>query len=128
MRRTGRRTCLAWVFLVWVQVVLGWGAAPLPPAAAQVGSERITAYDVDIRVEPSGSMVVTETIDYDFGSARRHGILRDVPVRLDHDSRQERIYPLRVLSVEGSPGTPDRYETEGAGRYKRIRIGDPDER
>ena len=96
------------------------------PAAAQPGRERITAYDVDIRVEAPGSILVTETIDYDFASNERHGIYRDVPVRLGWDSRYERIYPLKVLSVEGSPGTPDEYKTETAGNYKRIRIGDPD--
>ncbi len=95
-------------------------------AGAQAGSERITAYDVDIRIEATGSIVVTETIDYDFASTDRHGIYRDVPVRLDYDSRYERIYPLEVLSVEGSAGTPDEYETETAGSKKRIRIGDPD--
>jgi uncharacterized protein (TIGR04222 family) len=96
------------------------------PAGAQIGTERITAYDVDIRVEPTGSMLVTETVDYDFGSNRRHGIYRDVPVRLTYDSRYDRIYPLKVVSVDGSPGTPAQYKTENAGNYKRIRIGDPD--
>jgi hypothetical protein len=99
----------------------------LPEAlAAQAATERITAYDVAIRVEASGSIVVTETIDYDFASNERHGILREIPVRLGYNSRYERIYPLDVLSVEGSPGTPDEYKTEAAGNDKRIRIGDPD--
>ena len=96
------------------------------PAGAQGQGERITAYDVDIRVEPSGSLLITEVIDYDFASNSRHGILRDIPVRLDYDSRYERTYPLDVVSVEGSPGTPDQYERETAGNYARLRIGDPD--
>ncbi|MDQ4068561.1 MAG: DUF2207 domain-containing protein [Actinomycetota bacterium] len=94
--------------------------------AAQGGRERITAYDVEIVVEASGSMVITETIDYDFGADDRHGIYRKLPVRLRYDGRYDRIYPLKVLSVEGSPGTPDQYKTETAGNYKGIRIGDPD--
>jgi len=57
-------------------------------------------------------MLVTENIDYDFASNRRHGIFREIPVRLDYDSRYERIYPLEVISVEGSEGTPDEYEKE----------------
>ncbi len=96
------------------------------PAGAQAGRERITAYDVDIEVESTGSMVVTETIDYDFGSARRHGIYRQVPVRLGYDKRYERLYSLKVMSVVGSGRTPAQYKTEDAGRYERIRIGDPD--
>ena len=100
------------------------GAAP---ARAQAGAERIASYDVDIRVEANGSMLVTEVIDYDFGASQRHGILRDVPVRLRHDGRYDRVYPLDVLSVEASQGTPDEFEEETVGRYRRIKIGDPDE-
>jgi uncharacterized membrane protein YgcG len=96
------------------------------PAGAQGQGERITAYDVDIRVEPSGSLLITEVIDYDFAANSRHGILREIPVRLDYDSRYERTYPLDVVSVEGSRGTPDQYERETAGNYARLRIGDPD--
>jgi uncharacterized membrane protein YgcG len=96
------------------------------PAGAQGQGERITAYDVDIRVEPSGSLLITEVIDYDFAANSRHGILREIPVRLDYDSRYERTYSLDVVSVEGSPGTPDQYERETAGNYARLRIGDPD--
>ena len=95
-------------------------------AGAQAGTERITGYDVDIDVEATGSIAVTETIDYDFASNDRHGIYRDVPVRLEWNERYERVYPLKVLSVEGSEGTPDEYKTETAGNKKRIRIGDPD--
>ncbi len=107
-------------------VLLGVGGAGAGPARAQVGSERIAAYDVDIKVEPSGSMVVTETIDYDFGFLQRHGIFREIPVRFDYDDRYERIYPLKVLSVDGSPGTPDGYKQESIGRKTRLKIGDPD--
>ena len=121
-RRRGRRAAAAALVLVtWVLLVAG-----AAPAGAQVRSERITAYDVEIRVEATGSMLVTETIDYDFASNERHGIYRDVPVRLRYDSRYDRIFPLKVLSVQGSPGTPDEYKTETTGNYKRIRVGDPD--
>jgi len=95
------------------------------PASAQVLGERIDRYDVDIEIGPTGSMLVTETIDYDFGSTQHHGIDRLIPVRLDYNSRYERIYPLHVVSVDAAPGTPAQYKTETAGREERIRIGDP---
>ena len=104
-------------------IVLGVSAGP---AAAQAGSERITAYNVEIQVEATGSMLVTETIDYDFASNSRHGIFREIPVRTGYDSRYERTFPLKVISVAGSEGTPDEYESETAGNYKRLKIGDPD--
>jgi uncharacterized protein (TIGR04222 family) len=96
------------------------------PANAQAGRERITNYDVAIVVELSGAIHITETIDYDFGSSDRHGIYRDVPVRLRYDDRYDRVYPLDVISIETSEDTPGQYQTETAGNYKRIRIGDPD--
>jgi hypothetical protein len=92
--------------------------------ATQVGGERITTYDVAIAVEPTGSIMVTETIDYDFGSNAHHGIFRTIPVRFHYDSRYDRVYPLHILSVDASPGTPHGYKLENAGNDKGVRIGD----
>ncbi len=71
-------------------------------------------------------MVITETIDYDFVASPHHGIERRIPVRLDYDNRYERVFPLDLISVTGSPGTPAQYKTTSAGRYETVRIGDPD--
>ncbi|MGH2773753.1 MAG: DUF2207 domain-containing protein [Actinomycetota bacterium] len=103
--------------LVLLIVVLG------APALAQQG-ETIHSYKVDIAVERSGEMVVTEAIDYDFGANQRHGIYRDIPDRLRYDDTFDRIYPIDVLSVESS--APDDFKIERAENLFRIRIGDPD--
>lgn len=114
--------------LVGLALGIAGAAGPSPAAAAaQFGNERITGYDVTIIVEPSGVLSVTEVIDYDFGAANRHGIFRNIPVRLHYDDRNDRVYPLKVLSVEGSLGTPDQYEVDDVGGDKQIKIGDPDE-
>lgn len=106
--------------------VLAVALAPVGTAAAQ-SPERILRYAVEITIEQDASIVVTETIDYDFGSSERHGIFRDIPTRLRYDDTNDRIYQLEVLSVSGSPGTPVQYVTEDAeGGTTRIRIGDPD--
>lgn len=90
-------------------------------------AERITSYEVDIRIEVTGDLLIEERIAYDFGSTLRHGIFRDIPVRLHFDDRYDRIYRLDVLDVNASPGTPDEYRLEDApGGTRRIRIGDPD--
>jgi uncharacterized protein (TIGR04222 family) len=108
-------------------VVLGTTLAPgAAGARSQSGPERITAYDVTIIVEPSGDLSITEVIDYDFGASERHGIFRNIPVRLHYDDRYDRVYPLTVRSVEGSPGTPDQYEVNDDGADKVLKIGDPD--
>ena len=98
------------------------------PAAAG-SSERITDYRSEVTIETDGTIEVHETIDYDFGAVPHHGIYRDVPVRTDQSGKEgyDRVYPLDVVSVSGSPGTPAQYTVEDEGDATRIKIGDPDE-
>ncbi len=106
-------------------------------AAAVVGSattasagstEKINNYDVDITIQPSGSIVVREIIDYDFGVVPHHGIFRDIPARVDYPPKadHDRVYPIDVISVKTSEGTPGDYSVETDGNNERIKIGDPD--
>jgi uncharacterized membrane protein YgcG len=95
------------------------------PASAQT-SERILSYQVAIDVERSGSLAVTERIDYDFGSTPHHGIYRDVPSRLHYDDTYDRIYPIHVVSVAATGGASADYTLQDEGGTLRIRIGDPD--
>jgi uncharacterized membrane protein YgcG len=101
-------------------------AVPAAPARAQA-TEQILDYAVDLRLEAGGTLLASERIAYDFGTEQRHGILRDLPVRYRYDDRYDRVYPVHVLRVSGSPGTPDQYKVEDAGASLRIRIGDPDQ-
>ncbi len=95
-------------------------------AFAQAADERITAYHISIDIQREGWIVVTERIAYDFGSSQHHGIIRNIPARFRYDDRSDRVYPLRVLSVVGSPGTPDQYEVIKSGSDVQIKVGDPD--
>lgn len=101
-------------------------AAPSHPAAAQGSEERIREYRVELRIEEDGDLDVREVIAYDFGAQERHGILRTIPVRLRYDDRHDRLYPVEIVSVEGSPGAPDEYRVERGGGDLTLRIGDPD--
>jgi uncharacterized membrane protein YgcG len=124
---TLRRRLAAAVVLVVVLLAAGTGASE--PALAQRWLERITDYEVELVVEEDGELLVEETIDYDFGSADRHGIFREIPVRESYDDVREgydRILPLEVLSVSGSPGTPTDYAVTHTDDNIRLRIGDPD--
>jgi hypothetical protein len=96
------------------------------PAHAQSG-ERIVDYGVVITIETDGSLTIVESIDYDFGAASRHGILRDIPTRLRFDDTYDRVYPIEVVDVRASEGTPAAYEVESVeGGLTRIRVGDAD--
>jgi uncharacterized protein (TIGR04222 family) len=105
-------------------VVLGAAA----PASAQGFGERISSYDIDLSIEDDGDLLVQETIEYDFGGAARRGIERFIPVRFPYepDDRYERVYPIDVLDVETSAGTPGQTQTSTASNNLVIRIGDPD--
>jgi uncharacterized protein (TIGR04222 family) len=96
-------------------------------ARPAVAAERISSYDVQLQIQPSGDLQVIETIAYDFGSTPHHGIYRDVPTRLRYDDRYDRLYPLRVDGVSAQPGGQVPYTVEDAGGgMTRIKIGDPD--
>ena len=75
--------------------------------------ESITAYNANVQIEQSGSIVVHEAIAYDFGVVPKHGIFRDIPVRFDYPRKTatDRVYPLDVVSVTASKGTPAQYTT-----------------
>ena len=90
--------------------VLGVLAVP-GTARAQ---ELISSFDVQIEVAPDGAMTVTETIAYDFGSASRHGIFRDIPTALRYDDTFDRVYPLEVVSVTATGGASDDVEVADA--------------
>src|SRR6266550_3296996 len=63
--------------------------------------EHIDNYDVTMTLRQTGVLVVHETIDYNFGSSSRHGIIRDIPVREVYgtDGKYDRLYRVSVNSV-----------------------------
>lgn len=107
-------------------VAAGLALAVLTGPARAQASEQILDYRADMQIEADGSLVATEQIADDFGTEERHGIFRDVPVRFRYDDRHDRVYPLQVLEVSGSPGTPVQYTLEDADSKQRVRIGGPD--
>ncbi len=126
-----RRALCAALLVVPVLAALGATAhaqtdPTLPPIPD--GIEQITGYHVDLTVEPAGTLLVHERIEYQFGVIPKHGIYRDITDRVDYPARAgyDRVYPIDVLSVSASPGTPAQFTTEEDGDHLRIKIGDPD--
>jgi len=116
------------VAVVWLALLAAAVLLPATPAAAQgFVSETTERFDVDIKIEPSGDLLITESIRQQFGSTRRHGIFRYIPNRLRYDDEYDRVYPIELVSVTASPeGTPDDVETSEENGNFVIRIGDPD--
>ena len=116
-------------------VRVGWLAAlslvflvPAAPARAQgFVFESTPRFDVNIVIEPSGDLLITETIVQEFGSTPRHGIIRFIPNRLRYDDEFDRVYPIELLSVTASPRTrPPTSRPRTRTATSSIRIGDPD--
>lgn len=121
MKRLLRRCAAAGVAVVAV-------VALAPAAAARDVGERITSYDISMRVGVDGSMTVRETVDYDFGtSTDKHGFYRDLVTRMDYDRYNYRHYPVDDITVTSPSGAPDDLSAEKDDTSTRIRIGDADE-
>jgi uncharacterized protein (TIGR04222 family) len=109
-------------------LLIGLGLALVttaPGPAHGSAFESIHRYDVSIRIEPSGSLLVTETIDYDFGSTPKHGIYRDLPERVRYDDTFDRVYPIHILRVAAT-GASAEQSVEHQDGTLQLRIGDPD--
>src|SRR6185312_9198291 len=116
------------VALSFVTLVTCASTAMVGGTASAGVTERITDYRSEVTIEHDGTIEVHETISYDFGVVPHHGIYRDVPVRTDQSGKDgyDRVYPLDVVSVAASEGTPAQYTVEDQGDDRRIQIGDPD--
>ena len=117
MRNLGRIT----VTLAIAALSIGVTAAS---ASAQTAGERITDYRVEMDLHADGTLGVVEHIAYDFGSASRHGIFRDLVHRESYDAHHDRTYDISGVTV-----TADNANATAAlstnGGYLRVRIGDP---
>jgi uncharacterized protein (TIGR04222 family) len=110
---------------VRASLLIGLALTAAPASAQASVLESIHRYDVSIRIEPSGSIVVSETIDYDFGSTPKHGIYRDLPERVRYDDTFDRVYPIHVLRVSATGASAEQSVDHQDGTL-RLRIGDPD--
>ena len=66
--------------------------------------ESTPSFTVDIRIEPSGDLLITETIVQEFGSTERHGIFRYIPTGSTYDDTYDRVYPIELLERHGATG------------------------
>jgi uncharacterized membrane protein YgcG len=133
MRRIAAALAALLVFAVAGAVALVatpvWASASTRAQAIDpdLGIAHIVAFNAEYVVARDDSATITETIDYDFGVVPRHGIQRDLVLKQRFDDSHDRVYPLHVLSVAASAGTPAQWRVlDQPGGIKRIRIGDPD--
>ncbi len=87
--------------------------------------ERIRDFQTMIAVQKDGSIQITETIRYDFGTAFRHGIYRDIPEIVYRENSNRYLLRYQVLGVRDEQGSAYRFTTLHSADHLRIKIGDP---
>lgn len=93
---------------------------PLIASAAEI----IRSYDVQAKLNASRNLVITEQIEYDFGTASRHGIFRDIPKVYSRNGGNYN-YRYEVLSVFRD-GKQEPFSESSIGSNHQIKIGDKD--
>jgi uncharacterized membrane protein YgcG len=102
---------------VVLAVIVGWVVlAALGTVGAGRHDERIETWQTVIEPAGGDAIRVTETFDYDFGNADRHGPLREVP---DDFGTPEQL-------TATSPDAPAHVDAASNGITTRVKIGDPD--
>ena len=112
------RRLSAVIVVVVVGVLVGAGPAVAAPA------ESISSYDTRLDLTADGSLHVTETIAYDFGSLSRHGIFRKIPARFRYNDSDDRVYPIGDVTVTQDDSAVPVERSTGDG-YVTLKIGDP---
>ncbi len=88
-------------------------------------AEFIESFHADLTVRSDASLLVKETIDYNFGDLKRHGIFRDLPT--SYTSASGTLYTgMTITAVTDSNNQPLPHTFEDFGYSLRVRIGDPD--
>lgn len=96
--------------------------APVSPATAR---EVITKYDVDIRIDQDSSMTVTENITAIVENIDiNRGIIRVFPVLYTDERGREVRVGFSVLDAK-IDGKKTGTSVSSEGRYREVRIGDP---
>ena len=108
-----------------VAIVIGLSSS-VTHAQGQYSGEYIRSYNVDITVEESGKIMVSETILYDFGSKERHGIFRTIPYTIKNENGTTYAMEIGDISLTDEAGVPYSYTDEDDGSELTFKIGDPD--
>ncbi len=95
--------------------------SPLLSARAQ----KITQYDVKVKINQDASVEVEERIEYDFEGESRHGIFRTIPVKYKTKKGNNRKIKIKDIDVFDENGNNRKFKISSEGGNKKIKIGDP---
>src|SRR5437899_9449417 len=84
----------------------------------------ITSFHSDVTIASSSALTVVEDISVDFGSLKKHGIFRTIPLRYRYDDSHDRYYKLEVVSVTDGARLIAHSDSIDSDNYV-IKIGNP---
>ncbi len=92
---------------------------------SQAQTERITSYNVDIKIQDDASLLVTENITVNaLGQKIKRGIYRDFPMYFEEEGQLKKV-DFELVSVKRNQNI-EAYHMESHENYKRIYIGEKD--
>jgi hypothetical protein len=99
----------------------------LTSCASPGARDRITEYDTSAVVHADGTLDVTETITYDFGTDPSPGLLREIPLSQRVGLMRHRTWEIDEVEVTSPSGAPADIEKQDEWRRVLIlEIGDTD--
>ncbi len=87
--------------------------------------DQIIDLTVEAAIDEKGVTKISETVLYDFGPKRLHGIFRNIPLQAQEGSTL-RKFGITDVAVTDRDGTPVPFETIDERTHLRLKIGDPD--
>ncbi len=101
---------------------------PLLFLGSPLAAEEIRSFDVTVQVMDSGSLYVSEQIEYDFGREQRHGIYRDIPYKVTHQFgyRDIGLSHFQVRMDGKAVSWREESASGDAGPMVRLKIGHAD--
>ncbi|MCM3660310.1 DUF2207 domain-containing protein [Georgenia satyanarayanai] len=104
------------------------GLLLLPPAATAASGDVVRQLDIAIDIRPDGTLEVTETYDWDFGSREGLGLTRMLDSRFDYapDPDSVRVYEYAGFAASSPTGAPAGVWSTDEGARVRVDVGAPD--
>lgn len=104
--------------LFFLTIFLFVAVAPVAKAAAP---EQIISFSSLAEIQPTGEVLISETIVYDFSEEERHGIFRKITLI----SKDGPNIDIEIRSVADELGNEYPYSTSRGGQELSLKIGDP---
>lgn len=88
-------------------------------------ADRIKSFDSQLKLNHDGTINVVETLCMDFGSSKRHGIFRFIPITYERGAGMYSI-GVNFKDIKDENGKPYQFTTANHGREILVKIGSPD--